>query len=248
MRTHIAGVKRFRKLAGLTEDLDLSDTPKFRDDFRSLFYPYLKLYGVEDEGFYSVVKVGYYGEIVLAEKVKGKDICRVYEEALDDQFGLEYLRDMVEGMFTDEEFPESCVRDGIEGIVSLVLDQDDVLDIRPVSLKEDDLDLSDTPEFDSMPTPEEVMEYPSYISFMDDSDYNYDRFGFAEIGGQVYYIPDLELDTEDMQVVKLIKGLSLDKLIDTGVEKGFFEIDDDDYFYNMDLEIEINDWLDSLTA
>jgi hypothetical protein len=74
------------------------------------------------------------------------------------------------------------------------------------------------------------------------------RFGFAEIKGRVYYIPDL--DEDEMKVIPLRKGISLNRLIKAGKDKGYFSEDragSTPYgIYDTKLKQEIDQWINSL--
>lgn len=113
-------------------------------------------------------------------------------------------------------------------------------------LLKEEIDLSGTPEFSSLPSAEDVIDHPSFTPFMDNGGWEYDRFGFAEIRGKVYYIPDLEAEDE-MEVTPLRKGISLSQLISIGKEKGYFSEDEYGIYFDIELEREIDQWINSLT-
>lgn len=157
---------------------------------------------------------------------------------------LNYIRNLLTDMLKAQK------SDGGEGELT-----EDDYDMGPPSGDTDamniaevgDIDLSDTPQFSGLPSASDVVSDPSFEPFMDDGDWNNHRFGFAEIKGRVYYIPNLEMDDEDeMEVFPLKKGISLSQLIDAGVKKGYFEVEDGDNYFNQDLEVEIDEWINSL--
>ena len=113
-------------------------------------------------------------------------------------------------------------------------------------LLKEEIDLSGTPEFSSLPSAEDVINHPSFTPFMDNGGWEYDRFGFAEIRGKVYYIPDLEAEDE-MEVTPLRKGISLSQLISIGKEKGYFSENEYGIYFDIELEREIDQWINSLT-
>ena len=113
-------------------------------------------------------------------------------------------------------------------------------------LLKEEIDLSGTPEFSSLPSAEDVIDHPSFTPFMDNGGWEYDRFGFAEIRGKVYYIPDLEAEDE-MEVTPLRKGISLSQLISIGKEKGYFSENEYGIYFDIELEREIDQWINSLT-
>ena len=85
----------------------------------------------------------------------------------------------------------------------------------------------------------------NFKSIMDGGDWNYDRFGFGEVEGKCYRV-ELEGYGDDRDVFELKEGLSVDGIIKEGVEKKFFEIVEDDIFYEEELEEEMMDWIFSL--
>ena len=113
-------------------------------------------------------------------------------------------------------------------------------------LLKEEIDLSNTPEFSSLPSAEDVINHPSFTPFMDNAGWEFDRFGFAEIRGKVYYIPDLEAEDE-MEVTPLRKGISLSQLISIGKEKGYFSENEYGIYFDIELEREIDQWINSLT-
>ena len=113
-------------------------------------------------------------------------------------------------------------------------------------LLKEEIDLSNTPEFSSLPSAEDVINHPSFTPFMDNGGWNYDRFGFAEIRGKVYYVPNLEVDEDEMEVIPLRKGISLNQLLSTGKEKGYFLEDEYGIYFDIELEREIDQWINSL--
>ena len=113
-------------------------------------------------------------------------------------------------------------------------------------LLKEEIDLSGTPEFSSLPSAEDVIDHPSFTPFMDNGGWEYDRFGFAEIRGKVYYIPDLEAEDE-MEVTPLRRGISLSQLISIGKEKGYFSENEYGIYFDIELEREIDQWINSLT-
>lgn len=113
-------------------------------------------------------------------------------------------------------------------------------------LLKEDIDLSNTPEFSNLPSVEDVINHPSFTPFMDNDGWNYDRFGFAEIRGKVYYVPSLEVDEDETEVIPLRKGISLSQLLSTGKEKGYFLEDEYGIYFDVELEMEIDQWINSL--
>lgn len=115
-------------------------------------------------------------------------------------------------------------------------------------LLKEDIDLSDTPKFSSSLSANDVINDPSFTPFMDNAGWEFDRFGFAEIKGKVYYIPDLEAGDE-MEVIPLRKGISLSQLISIGRDKGYFSEDKygNGIYFDIELEREIDQWINSLT-
>lgn len=113
-------------------------------------------------------------------------------------------------------------------------------------LLKEEIDLSGTPEFSSLPSVDDVINHPSFTPFMDNAGWEFDRFGFAEIRGKVYYIPDLEAEDE-MEVTPLRKGISLSQLISIGKEKGYFSENEYGIYFDIELEREIDQWINSLT-
>lgn len=240
-----------REIWGLQEDIDLSDIPKFNEgSFKAVFRPLLRREGIQDDRYYNLVLHGYM-ENELLKKVKGRDIPEVYEKIVTDydwagRGNVQHLEDAIENLGIEEGFPEGCLEPSPSGgIVSLLVSEDTVLDIVEAPLKED-IDLSNTPEFSSLPSAEDVIDHPSFTPFMDNGGWEYDRFGFAEIRGKVYYIPDLEAEDE-MEVTPLRKGISLSQLISIGKEKGYFSEDEYGIYFDIELEMEIDQWINSLT-
>ena len=92
---------------------------------------------------------------------------------------------------------------------------------------------------------EEVLESPTFNSVMDGGDWNYDRFGFGEVNGRCYML-ELEGSESQDDVSELKKGLTVKKIISQGKQKGFFDIQGTDIFYEEDQEDEMNEWLNSL--
>lgn len=113
-------------------------------------------------------------------------------------------------------------------------------------LLKEDIDLSDTPKFSGSLSANDVINHPSFTPFMDNAGWEFDRFGFAEIRGKVYYIPDLEAEDE-MEVTPLRRGISLSQLISIGKEKGYFSENEYGIYFDIELEREIDQWINSLT-
>ncbi len=84
-----------------------------------------------------------------------------------------------------------------------------------------------------------------FRSIMDGGDWNYDRFGFGELDGKVYRV-ELEGYEDDRDVYELREGLSVEGIIKEGEEKGFWEVIEDGIYYEMDLEDEMMEWVESL--
>jgi hypothetical protein len=84
-----------------------------------------------------------------------------------------------------------------------------------------------------------------FKSIMDGGDWNYDRFGFGEVDGKCYRV-ELEGYDDDRDVFELKEGLNVDGIIKEGVERKFFEVVEEDIFYDEELEGEMMDWLFSL--
>ena len=91
-----------------------------------------------------------------------------------------------------------------------------------------------------------VLEVKNFRSIMDGGDWNYCRFGFGELDGKCYRL-ELEGSESDEDVIELKEGMSVDNIIKVGEKKGFFDIDNDDIFYEMDLEDEMMEWIESLS-
>jgi hypothetical protein len=150
------------KRANLREnDIDLADTPKFNaENFKAIFTPLLRKEGVRDDKYYNLILRGYrtlsmgYMESKLLKKVEGRDIPEVYEKIVtdydwDDRGSIQYLEDTIEGLGVAEGFPGGCLGPSPSegGTVSLLVSDDTVLDIVEAPVKENDIDLSDTPKF-----------------------------------------------------------------------------------------------------
>lgn len=170
----------------------------------------------------------------------------LWDEAFRD-FVWDYIGDYHEHKFgeTDPEdvsdivgqYLQNLRYDEVEALWS------DYIKDKRAGLKENDIDLSDTPKFSGLPSVDDVIDDPSFTSFVDNQYWLNNRFGFAEIEGRVYYIPDL--DEDEMKVVPLRKGISLNRLIKAGKDKGYF-LEDRDGIYDTKLKQEIDRWINSL--
>lgn len=114
-------------------------------------------------------------------------------------------------------------------------------------LKEaEDFDLSDNP-LQGNPSFENVVNSDIFTSIMDGGHWNYDRFGFGEVNGKCYMV-ELEGENSDSDVYPLKRGLTVKDILDQGQQKGFFDIQNRNVFYEEDLEDEMNEWIESLKA
>ena len=87
----------------------------------------------------------------------------------------------------------------------------------------------------------------NFSRIMDGGIWNYDRFGFGELEGKVYRV-ELEGEGSNEDVIELRDGLSVEGIIEEGVNRGFFEVTEEDgIFYEEDLEDEMMDWLNGLS-
>ncbi len=95
----------------------------------------------------------------------------------------------------------------------------------------------------------EIIEKGNYVFIADNGHWEYDRVGIGELGGKVYrFFLDDEMDEG---VWELREGLSMEDVLNEGIELGFFEkieVEDWGVSWYMDLEKEdeIVDWLGGL--
>lgn len=111
--------------------------------------------------------------------------------------------------------------------------------------EEKDFDLSDNPLQHIQPSYDDIVDSNTFVSIRDNGDWNYTRFGFGELNGRCYMV-ELEGNDSDDDTYLLKRGLTVKDILDQGQQKGFFDIQDGDVFYEEDLEYEMSEWLDSL--
>ncbi len=95
----------------------------------------------------------------------------------------------------------------------------------------------------------EIIKKGSYVSIADNGDWEYDRIGIGELDGKVYRF-DME-DEEGSSISELKEGLSVESVLNEGIELGFFEkIEVEDWgvswYLDLEKEEEIESWLGSL--
>lgn len=265
-------VYRFQKIAGLTEsDIDLSNTPEFNktpnlwdEAFRDFVWDYIGDYhehkfGETDPEDISDI-VGQYLQNLRYDEVEAlwSDYIRnkragLKENDIDLSDTPEFTNEKKQFYVYDIEGMEPPLgpytlehaRRVIRGLSASGEDYGIVNGevAREIWSLEEDIDLSDTPKFSGLPSVDDVIDDPSFTSFVDNEYWLNNRFGFAEIEGRVYYIPDL--DEDEMKVIPLRKGISLNRLIKAGKDKGYF-LEDRDGIYDTKLKQEIDRWINSL--
>ncbi len=120
--------------------------------------------------------------------------------------------------------------------------------------EDDDLDLSDTPEFTQ--TLEQLQDNPTYTDFSDDSPWEHRMFALLDKGGSCYLIENLPSEGDDLpdddeytpELIRLKKGLTTKKVVAMGEKKKFWEVTQFGNFVDTSREDELNAWLDSLKA
>jgi len=90
-----------------------------------------------------------------------------------------------------------------------------------------------------------IVESKDFVSVMDGGDWNYDRFGFGEVDGKCYRV-ELEGSESDEDVFELKEGSDIKTILNVGVERGFLEEVEDSWYYEIDMEDEMMEWIESL--
>jgi hypothetical protein len=90
-----------------------------------------------------------------------------------------------------------------------------------------------------------IVKSKDFVSVMDGGDWNYDRFGFGEVDGKCYRV-ELEGSESDEDVFELREELHIGNILVMGVSEGFFEKVDEGWYYEMDKEDEMMEWIESL--
>ena len=85
---------------------------------------------------------------------------------------------------------------------------------------------------------------PNFIAFSDNGDWEYTRFGLVDKDGKAYYVV-LERSENDEDVYELSPGITAAKIVKDGVQKGYFEKINGSWYYEIELEEEIVNWLNS---
>lgn len=119
--------------------------------------------------------------------------------------------------------------------------------------EEEDLDLSNMPKFSSIPTPENVLDSPTFkmVQEYDFEDFERpewlrDLYGFADIGGRCYMVPDLEPWEEEIEVVRLKQGWTVEKVLAEGIKRGHWFLHKGYYCLKEWSWDRANEWLNSL--
>ena len=85
-----------------------------------------------------------------------------------------------------------------------------------------------------------------FVSICDNGFWEYDRFGFGMCEGKCYYVK-LEGDQDEENCAELKEGLSVEGILQEGVEKGLLERDMSGvYYFDMEYDDQLWDWLESL--
>ena len=245
-RTLLDEVRKMQKIAGILkedDDLDLSDVPRFTS-------------ALSDVALMAFVE--------REEAKKYKDLG--FEVELDDPVNEIYFAERAK--FTDTmsllALVEDCQREGLTPMLryrdKVYTDPKEVYQIadqlastirRMDETEENDLDLSDTPEFKSFPSLDQFLENPTYTVFFDDSDWENPIFGLVDHGKNCYLTYDFPADEEEeenFEAVKLKPGLTVEKIIAAGEKQGFFEKNDWGIYVHSNKERKLYNWLDTLKA
>jgi hypothetical protein len=115
--------------------------------------------------------------------------------------------------------------------------------------EDDDLDLSDMPEF--AVTVDRLLDSPSYTVFISDDSWEQTLFALADYGGSCYWLDiasAADEEDDEPEPVRLKPGLTVEKIVAEGEKRGFFEITEFGNYVDTEKELEVYKWIDSLKA